>query len=305
MLMSRVVNRSLSVIGLVAALAVFSAPPLQAQRSATQPAGEARLSATAELDQRNVEELRNDFREVMRHYSPALGQVLKLDPTLLTNPSYLQSYPTLAAFLSAHPEVARSPQFFLSDVRTADDRSDFQETTSARAMRMLEDIVQMVAVLLGIGIAASLLGWLVRHLLAHRRWLRATKLQMEIHNRLMERLSSSADVQAYLESAATNRLLSDVPLMPDASSGSAISAPVNRILWSIQIGIVIVAAGIGLIVGRHYLPVEVADVLVLPGIFAVAVGIGFALASAASYILSSRLGLLPPSSASSAGRDRA
>jgi hypothetical protein len=128
---------------------------------------------------------------------------------------------------------------------------------------------------------------------------------MDIHNRLMERLSSSADVQAYLESAATNRLLSDVPLMHDAGSGSPVNAPVNRILWSIQIGIVVVAAGVGLMIGRHYLPIEAANVLVLPGILAVAVGVGFALASAASYILSSRLGLLSPSSASSAGRNRA
>jgi hypothetical protein len=58
-------------------------------------------------------------------------------------------------------------------------------------------------------------------------------------------------------------------------------------------------------IGRHYLPIEAANVLVLPGILAVAVGVGFALASAASYILSSRLGLLSPSSASSAGRNRA
>ncbi|HVZ21180.1 MAG TPA: hypothetical protein VG871_08980 [Vicinamibacterales bacterium] len=302
--MSRVVIRSVSAVGLVAAMAMFGAPALQAQRAGIQPGGESRLAtAPAEMDRRDVQELRNDFREVMRHYSPALGQVLKLDPTLLTNPSYLQGYPALAAFLSSHPEVARSPQFFLSDVRTADDRADFYETTSGRAMRMLKDIVQMFAVLAGIATIAFLLGWLVRHLLAHRRWLRATKLQMDIHNRLMERLSSSADVQAYLESAATNRLLSDVPLMPEA--GSAISAPVSRILWSIQIGIVVVAAGVGLMIGRHYLPVEAADVLVLPGIVAVAIGIGFTLASAASYILSSRLGLLPSSSVPSAGRNRA
>jgi hypothetical protein len=304
MLMSRVVNRSIAAVGLVAALAIFGAPALRAQRAAAPPAEFSRPAPTVELDRRNVEELRNDFREVMHHYSPALGQVLKLDPTLMTNAAYLQGYPALAAFLTAHPEIARSPQFFLEYVYTGD-WNNRQETASERAMRMLENIVQVIAVLFGIAMIGFLLAWLVRHLLAHRRWLRATKLQMDIHNRLMERLSSSADVQAYLESAATNRLLSDVPLMHDAGSGPALNAPVSRILWSIQIGIVIVAAGVGLMIGRHYLPIEAANVLVLPGILAVAVGVGFALASAASYILSSRLGLLPPSSASSAGRNRA
>lgn len=301
--MSRVVNRSIAAIGLVAALAILGTPVLRAQRAAAPP-GDSRPAAAA-ADRRDVEELHNDFRDVMRQYPPALGQILKLDPTLMNNAAYLQGYPALGAFLTAHPEIARSPEFFLDYVRTTGYWNANQETAPERAMRMLENIVQMIAVLSGIATIAFLLAWLVRHLLAHRRWLRATKLQMDIHNRLMERLSSSADVQAYLESAATNRLLSDVPLMHDAGSGPALNAPVNRILWSIQIGIVVVAAGAGLMIGRHYLPIEAANVLVLPGILAVAVGVGFALASAASYILSSRLGLLPPSSASSAGRNRA
>ena len=64
------------------------------------------------------------------------------------------------------------------------------------------------------------------------------------------------------------------------------------------------AAGIGVLIIRRYLP-EADGALILPGVLAIAIGLGFALAAAASYILSKRLGLLDSSSAPRAGQDRA
>src|SRR5271155_2094262 len=46
------------------------------------------------------------LNQLMRRYPPALGQVLRLDPSLLTSQAYLAPYPELAQFLAQHPEIA-------------------------------------------------------------------------------------------------------------------------------------------------------------------------------------------------------
>src|SRR5579862_2323901 len=58
---------------------------------------------------------RESLREVLNEYPPALTQVLRLDPTLLTRADYLATYPALASFLAEHPDVARSPSFYLGE----------------------------------------------------------------------------------------------------------------------------------------------------------------------------------------------
>jgi hypothetical protein len=316
--MSRAWIRSAVVVALSLGLSTVVVPAAHAQVTAGIARGRAAAglggaaqgqpgaapAVPVELDRRSADELRNDFRAVMRQYPPALGEVLKLDPILMTNAAYLQTYPALAAFLDGHPEVARYPAFFLDYVRTADDQSPYDNSPAAEQVRLLGRMIESVSigtVMLGFALTLT---WLVRHLLAHRRWLRATKLQMDLHNRLMERLSSSADVQTYLESAASNRLLADVPLMSDGA-GPRMGAPINRILWSVQAGIVVAAGGVGLMLVRRYLEGHVEEVLILPAVLAMAIGIGFILAAGASYILSARLGLLDADPARRPGPDRA
>jgi len=258
-----------------------------------RPGAVARPMVPAEVDNRNADQIRNDFRDLMRQFPPNLGEVLKLDPTLMTNENYLQTYPALATFFATHPEVPRDPTFYLDFARTSRDveRDNSRYPRSATA-EQIRDIFTFIGVASGVSGLGYVLIWLVRTILAHRRWLRSTKLQMDIHNRLMERLSSSADVQAYLESAATNRLLLDMPVTSEGPS-PRVSAPINRIMWSVQAGIVLGMAGIGLLIGQRYWP-DSENVLTIPGVLILAVGIGFILASGASYILSGRLGLLEP-----------
>jgi hypothetical protein len=240
----------------------------------------------------------------MRQFPPNLGEVLKLDPALMTNENYLQTYPALAAFFAAHPEVPRDPAFYLDFARTSRAvEREFNRAPRSAAAEQIQDIFTFLAVASAVAGIAFVLIWLVRTILAHRRWLRSTKHQMDIHNRLMERLSSSADVQAYLESAATNRLLLDMPVALDSPT-TRVGAPINRIMWSVQTGIVLGMAGIGLLIGQRYWP-DSENVLTIPGVLILMVGVGFILASAASYILSNRLGLLEPLAGAPADRPRA
>ena len=50
-----------------------------------------------------------EFYRILDAYPPGLGRVMRLDPTLMTNATYLASYPNVAAFLSQHPDVPRNP----------------------------------------------------------------------------------------------------------------------------------------------------------------------------------------------------
>ena len=82
-----------------------------------KPAAAARQAEAAPpaapVDERNAQETKERLREIFQQYPPSVAQVLRLDPSLLTRPDYLAPYPTLAAFLSQHPEVAHNPVFFV------------------------------------------------------------------------------------------------------------------------------------------------------------------------------------------------
>jgi len=68
-------------------------------------------------DDENARETRDRLINLLRQYPPSLSEVLRLDPSLLTNEAYLAPYPALAAFLAQHPEVAHNPGFFVGEVR--------------------------------------------------------------------------------------------------------------------------------------------------------------------------------------------
>jgi hypothetical protein len=78
------------------------------------------------------------------------------------------------------------------------------------------------------------------------------------------------------------------------AGASLLTPPFGRILWSMQAGLVAAAAGIGLLIVKPYVVEEAGEMLLTLGVLILSLGVGFALAAAASYILSQRLGLLSP-----------
>lgn len=240
-----------------------------------------------------ADDMRRQFRDVMNLYPPELSRILRLDPTLMTNTQYLAPYPALAEFLKQHPEIPRYPSYFLGYVQ-----EDFRSPPvppevehSRQVIRMWENVMTGLFVLIVIGTISAAVVTLVKHFVGHRRWLRATRLQSEFHHRLLERMGSSSEVLAYAQSSGRDLL----PVMPQPETAvPAIAAPFGRILWSVQAGVVAAAGGIGLLIVKRYVVEEVAQMLLTLGVLILSLGIGFALAAAASYILSQRLGLLSP-----------
>ncbi|MCC7042420.1 MAG: hypothetical protein IT183_01025 [Acidobacteria bacterium] len=304
--MSRPFARRLILSTMFAACAAVNGPVLLAQAQLPQElrargaAAAQAPAAPAGLDQRGADELRNDLRELMRQYPPSLAQVIRLDPALLSNPSYLAPYPLLAAFVQARPEVARHPEYFFS---FAGQGNWWQEPMSPE-MRLREaaiashrNTMEFVMIFGVVSAIAFAVVWLFRMVIAHRRWLRVTRLQSDLNNRLLERMGSNEQLLAYLQSQAGQQLLVTPPVGEPASS--SLAAPISRILWAVQAGTVLVSGGAGFLVVRRYVMPEVGDGLLTVGVLAIAVGFGFALASVASYLLSQRFGLLETS------RDRA
>ena len=259
-----------------------------------------------EMDEQRAEDTKRSFNEVMRRYPPALARILRLEPGLFSNSAYLAPYPALVEFVRLHPEVARYPAYFLGDY----DEGGYREPRTAEAqlkseaMGVMRNAVEGFYFFAVFGTVAYTLVWLIRYIVGHRRWLRATKVQHEFHSRLMERFSSNAELLAYVQSPAGQRFLEAMPTAVDmgvvGSAATPMGAPFNRILWSVQAGLVLACAGLGLIFAKRYMIEEIAQFYVTIGTLALSVGVGFALAAVASYVISGRLGLLDrPTSADS------
>ncbi|MEO8380240.1 MAG: hypothetical protein ABI779_11305 [Acidobacteriota bacterium] len=229
---------------------------------------------------------REELNEVLRRLPPEVGKVLKLDPMLWTNPAYLGHYPSLAAFITQHPEVAHSPHFFLDDVYISGDA--LPEDASTRFRRDFLENATIFMVMLTVILA---LAWLIRTLVEQRRWSRVSRVQAEVQGKLLDRFASNEDLLKYVQTESGKRLLELNPNI-GLEQTRPVSAPVSRILWSVQVGLVIAAFGIGLkLVGWSIVDKESAQALSGFGVLALSLGIGFVASAFASYALSRRLGL--------------
>jgi hypothetical protein len=266
---------------------------LLAALPATSAAGQAKPAASRSVetappaaDERNARETRERLHEILEQYPPSVAQVLRLDPSLLTKPDYLAPYPTLAAYLAQHPEVAHNPVFFVGDARL-----NGADGNRRQALEALEAILAGIGGFLAFLTIVSVIIWLVRAGIDYRRWLRAIRIQTDAHMKVVDRLASNEDLMVYLQSPAGQRFLSSSPVAIDATP-QAVSAPLNRILWSVQAGVVLTASGIGLWFARQNVIEEAAQPLYVIAILAIALGIGFVVSALLSYGLSRQLGLI-------------
>ena len=249
------------------------------------PAAESQASPTGNPE--NARDTRERLREMLDEYPPTVAQVLRLDPTLLARPDYLSTYPKLAAFFAQHPEVAHNPIFFLGD-------SGYREVYSRlSATNLMQGVLAGIAGLIIFSTVVGLIAWIFRSLINYRSWLRATKIQTDAHTKIFDRLSSNEDLMAYIQSPAGQRFLTSASLTVDVLPRT-VGAPVGRILWSMQAGVVMALAGAGLWVAKASVADEVAQLLHVIAVLAIAVGLGFIVSAMLAYLLSHRLGLLQP-----------
>lgn len=279
-----VARPTISAAILASALAVLG-PTAAAQARLQVPAQGAPAAEAAQ----NAKEVRAQFIAVMQKYPPGLGRILKIDPGLFNNEAYMAPYPLLRNFVAQHPEVTRNPAYYLeqfeSDYNYYSRRSPGQD--------MFRDVMTGAFVFVMIMTVLSVLAWIVRTLTDYRRWHRLSKVQAETHTKLLDRFTANDELLAYVQSPAGSRFLQSAPITLDAGQ-RPFGAPFGRILLTAQTGVVLAAAGLGLYYVSGHVDEEMVQAFYTLGIFGLFVGAGFMAASALSFIMSKRMGLLDP-----------
>jgi len=237
-----------------------------------------------------AEETRRELEELLRQYPPSLPRILRLDPSLLGNQAYLQPYPALATYLGQHPEIGHNPGYFFSEYgeNYGDPRN--RPTAQDRAVDMWRNAIEgftigTVMLLVGSGIL-----WLIKTLIEHRRWSKLSKIQTDVHNKLLDRFTTNEELLAYIQTPAGKRFLESAPI--PLESPRAINAPVGRILGSAQAGAVLTVLGVGVTIVSQNTLEEVASPLAAFGVVIIALGLGFIVSAALAYALTRRFGLL-------------
>jgi hypothetical protein len=284
---------------LALALAVLSSLPAQAQgqpetvgpvlrqtRLAQEQRGQSAQPTDADSNRgpdAPAEAVRNQLQQMLWQLPPAVRGVLQYDPTLIDRPGYLDPYPSLQAFLKRHPEISRNPTYFFGN---ADNR---------RGPNPLE---AFAAILAGTGLFIAfmtllvLVGSVASQVVDYRRWVRQTRMQIDVHSKILDRMQSNEDLLAYVQTPAGRNFLEFAPgsTRPEPRFPGA---PFGRILWSVQAGVVLAAFGIGLRYAQGTVPEEIMPAFTVLAIIVMSLGIGAVISAVVAYFLSSRLGLLP------------
>src|SRR5204862_6611950 len=158
--------------------------------------------------------------------------------------------------------------FFLGDsaYRVIDNRS--------QVLRIVEGVFAGMAGLIVFSTVVGLVVWVIRSVINYRAWLRATKIQTDAHANIFDRLSSNDELMTYVQSPAGQRCLTSATMSVDVLPRT-VGAPVGRILWSMQAGVVVTLAGAGLWLAKANVLDEVAQLLHVIAVLAMAIGVGF------------------------------
>jgi hypothetical protein len=229
----------------------------------------------------NAQNTRQELQNLLWQLPPSVRGVLQNDPSLMERPDYLAPYPALQAFLKQHPEVARNPAFFLGRPE------DFNR--SPDPLEILAAILAGTGLFLAFLTLVTIVGSVAKQVVDYRRWVRQTRMQTEVHTKILDRMQSNEELLAYVQTPAGRNFLEFTPANVSPDPG----APLGRILWSIQAGVVLSALGLGLRFARGTVPEEVVPAFTVLGIIVMSLGLGAVISAAVAYILSARLGLLP------------
>ena len=232
----------------------------------------------------NADVTRNQLQTLLWQVPPNVRSVLQADPALIGRPDYLAPYPQLVAFLERHPEVARNPTYFFG-IPDA-----FRRET--QPLEAFAAILAGTALFIAFMTVMVIIGSVGRQVVDYRRWVRQSRMQAEVHTKILDRMQTNEDLLAYVQTPAGRNFLEFAPINV-ASDPRPASAPLSRILWSVQAGVVLAALGLGLRFAQANVPEEIVPAFNVLGVIVMSLGIGAVTSAAVAYVLSARLGLLP------------
>ena len=133
----------------------------------------------------------------------------------------------------------------------------------------------------------TMFGWFVWVIFTTFRRYKIAKLQADVQSRLLDKIGSGQDLLAYAQTEAGRQLLESLQVERVSPP-----APHGKIITALQAGIVLFMFGSALLWLRTHISASNVDGFTVFGALAIAVGIGFGLSAAASYLLSRSFGLL-------------
>ena len=161
-----------------------------------------------------------------------------------------------------------------------------------KALKKLCNLMMNIPEIIPLLTVVVIVGSVARQVVEYRRWVRQSRMQADVHTKILDRLQSNEDLLAYVQTPAGKNFLDFTPAPQTQAPGYA-NAPLGRILWSVQAGVVLAALGIGLGFAQSTVPEEIVPAFTVLGIIVMSLGIGAVASAIIAYVLSARLGLLP------------
>jgi hypothetical protein len=148
----------------------------------------------------------------------------------------------------------------------------------------LEAIASMTA---GISFLAAT-AWIVHSWLTNRRIRRQSELASRLHDKLLDKFDSTAELTEFLSSPSGDKILTQLPQERPQTHA--------RLLATLQIGVVLAPVSVGVLWMQDMIP-DAAEGFRFLGIMGLCLAIGFLASAGVAYWASRRLGLLDPGSA--------
>jgi len=117
-----------------------------------------------------------------------------------------------------------------------------------------------------------------------------------VHGRLIDKFTTNQELALYMETEAGKRFLEAAPIPVNFEPSQRVPNAVARVLTPLQIGIVLVLLGVGLLSLRHASN-EMNIPMLFFGTVTMMPGIGFIISAGITWLLAGRLGLMPDSAA--------
>jgi hypothetical protein len=265
-----------STLLLVLTLTIAGASLAQ-EATATTAAATKSAPETTAAPEPTAYQVRNELTRILRDRYPELATILAIDHSLL-NETYLAGYPEVARFVARHPEIVRNPRFYLAKLDRSVDEG------------VLSNAFEAMVIFSTFLLIFFALAWFVRTITEHKRWSRLARTQNEVHNKILDRFGSSEEVLAYIKTPAGAKFLESAPIVVSTGQPRQ-SSPATRVMWSIQIGVVVAAAALGMLVVSLRYDGPTRNDLFAMGVIAFCVGGGFIGSAVVSLLLSRRLGI--------------
>ena len=243
--------------------------------------GTSEEEADAESKSPSRAAIRERFFHLVRQHPRELGDVIDLDPSLLANDAFVARYPDLQEFVARNPDVRRNPHYFTQGLGGPQ---------VIRTQSPLDELIESLAIMFTFVLLAAALAWIIRTIVDQKRWNQLSRRQSDVHNKILDRFNNSEELLAYIKTPAGTKFLESAPIALHSEPLKPIG-PSTRIVWSIQIGIVVAAAGVGMLLVSLRLPGESGQGLFAMGVIAFCTGGGFIASALVSMLLSRRFGL--------------